>query len=189
MRRFSDDEIISFISALDRALPGPFEVEIIGSAAAILLYHIRTVTEDIDTITFVDDIEGVIAEVGEAIGLPVPMGVAGVWDGPYSYRSRRLPVELPGLKNLRIYVPERHDWALMKIIRLKQKDREHILKVRDAVGFDPDAFLERFLGDMTHVIGRKEDLVYNFLAMMEDLFGHEVMVRMGRAIKEHEHWQ
>jgi len=189
MRRFSSEEIVSFIRALDRALPRPFEVEIIGSTAGILLYQLSTATEDIDTITFVDEIEGLIEEAREATGLPVPMGVAGVWDGPYSYRSRRLPVELPGVHNLQIYVPEKHDWALMKIVRLKDKDREHILKVRDTVGFDPEVFLERFLGEMTHIIGRKEDLVYNFIVMMGRLFGQETATRMGRAIKEHEHWQ
>jgi hypothetical protein len=189
MRLFPSDDIIAFLKALDCQLDGPFEVEIIGGAAGILYYDLKTHTEDIDTTTSVGDIEGAIEETRKKSGLPVPMGVAGVWDGPYEYRSRRLQVHISGTKNLWIYVPEKHDWALMKIMRLKDKDRDHILKVARTAGFDSAVFLPRFLEEMTHVIGRKQDVVFNFIVMMGELFSKKEAERMASEIKAHKYWR
>lgn len=189
MKRFSSDEIVSFLKALDQTVAGPFEVEIIGGAAGILLYNLDAITEDIDTITSVSAIADAIQEARSITGLSVPIGPAGVWDGPYEYRSRRLPVNLPGSSNLMIYVPEKHDWALMKIVRLKDKDRQHILGVMKTEGFDAEVFLKRFLEEMTHVIGHKPNLIYNFIVMMGELFGEQEALRMASAIKSHKYWQ
>jgi hypothetical protein len=41
---------------------------------------------------------------------------------------------------------------------------------------------------MTHVVGRKEDLILNFLAMMESLFGKAEADRMEAAIRQNPRW-
>lgn len=76
MKRFSSDEIVSFLKALDQTVAGPFEVEIIGGAAGILLYNLDTATEDIDTITSVSAIADAIQETRSITGLSVPIGPA-----------------------------------------------------------------------------------------------------------------
>lgn len=189
MRRFTSKEIEAFLKEVDRHVDGPFEVEVIGGAAGMLSFNLERDTEDIDTITSVTRIKNAIEAGRFETGLNIPMDVAGVWDGPYEYRSRRIRVRLPGVKNLIIYVPEKHDWALMKIMRLKDKDRRHIKEVFGKVGFDPDVFLDRFLSEMTHVIGRKRDILVNFVLMMSLLYGEQEAVRMQMAVENDKRWK
>ena len=41
---------------------------------------------------------------------------------------------------------------------------------------------------MTHVTGRREDLIASFLTMMEALFGPAEAGRMEKAIRKHKKW-
>jgi len=189
MRRFFSEEIRLFLAAVDHYLSDPFEIEVIGGAAAALMIEFESDTEDIDTTTSVSEIAYALEAAREATGLAIPVGIAGVWDAPYEYRKRRKRVRLPGIERLHIYVPEKHDWALMKIVRAKEKDLQHIREVARRVGFKPQIFLHRFVGEMFHVIGSKRELVHNFLAVMDDLYGEEETERMREVIAKDRRWK
>ncbi|MBI4565709.1 MAG: hypothetical protein HY716_13530 [Planctomycetes bacterium] len=91
-------------------------------------------------------------------------------------------MRVSGLKKLQLVVPERHDWALMKITRLIEKDIEDIKEVAASAGFDKAVFLARFIEEMTHIEPR-DRLVRQFLAMMEELYGEAEADRMEGAIR------
>lgn len=189
MRRFVSEDIRLYLVAVDRHLSEPFEIEVIGGAAAALMLDFESDTEDIDTTTSVARIEETLEAARQETGLDIPVGVAGVWDAPYEYRKRRKRIRLPGIDRLRIYVPEKHDWALMKIVRAKDKDLQHIKEVNAKVGFKSGVFLNRFVSEMTHVIGSKKNLLWNFLAVMAELYGDEEAERMRAYILSDRRWK
>jgi len=118
----------------------------------------------------------------------VPLFTAGrldtvsVFDAPYEYENRLEPLAIRGLKKLKLFVPERHDWAFMKITRLLEKDIKHIQEAAKTVGFSKELFLERFLSEMTHIEPQRR-LILDFLAMMEVLYGKAEANHMEGVIK------
>lgn len=189
MRRFAPREIRAFLRAVDRHATEPFRLVVIGGAAAALSFRARSGTADIDTANNSTGLRKACERACRETGWEVPLGPAGVFDGPYEYESRLRRVALRGVRNLEIFVPERHDWALMKIVRLIEKDVEDIKEVAGRVGFKKEVLLRRFLEEMTRVIGRREDLVLNFLAMMEELYGKVEADRMEKSIRSHRRWK
>lgn len=189
MKTFAGKELAAFLVALDDHLGNPFRLEMIGAAAAILAFRINRGTLDIDSTNDVSKIEGACEAARNATGLKIPVQTVGIYDAPYEYESRMVRISTPKLRKLQVLVPEKHDWALMKIVRLNQKDIDDIEEVGGRVGFNKGIFLTRFLREMTHVHGRREDLIVNFLAMMEKLFGAEEADRMEEKIKTHKNWK
>lgn len=189
MEEFDQKNIEDFLRSVDRHISRPIGVIIIGGAAAIISFKTRMRTGDIDFVSNIAMIADAIQSAREETGLQIPAGTVGVWDGPYEYESRLEYVNVPELKNLKVFTPEKHDWALMKIVRLLGKDVDDIKEVSEASPFDKDVFLDRFVNEMTHVIGRREDLIYNFLSMMSELFGEDEASRMERVIKSHKEWK
>ena len=170
MKQFPGSEIVRFLQAVDRHLDKPFRLEVIDAA------------------NNVSGLQKACRAAREETGLPIPLTSAGIYDGPYFYERRMKRVPIRGLRNLQVFVPEKHDWALMKIVRLIEKDIEDIREVDEKAGFRSSTFLKRFLEEMTHVTGRREDLVFSFLTMMEELFGPAVAARMEKAIRTHKKW-
>jgi len=183
MRPFGNREFRTFLKAVDRQLSRPFRLDIIGEAAAVLSFRAESGTTDIDVENDVGPLKGVFEAAREKTGLDIPVGTVGIHDAPWSYEDRVRRVRIPGLRKLQVFVPEKHDWALMKIVRLLGKDIEDIREVSDKIGFNRNVFLKRFLEEMTHVIGRRADLVYNFVTMMSELYGDGEADRMEAAIR------
>jgi hypothetical protein len=189
MKAFAGKELIRFLTAIDEHLESPFRLELIGAAAAILAFKINRGTFDIDSTNDVRKIEKACQAARVTTGLDIPVQTVGIYDGPYEYESRLTRMSAPRLKKLQIFVPEKHDWALMKVMRFNQKDIDDIQAVGDRVGFKKDTFIGRFLGEMTHVHGNKTDLIANFLTMMERLFGEVEADSAQEAIRRHKHWK
>lgn len=189
MRLFTKNEFVRFFRAVDRGLPEPFRLDIIGEAVAILMFHAKSGTSDVDATTNVAPLEELFVAARAETGLDVDVGTTSVYDTPYNYESRVKRVHIPGLKKLQIFAPEKHDWALIKMTRLLEKDLEDIEEVYREVGFNKNIFMKRFLLEMTHVTGRREDLIYNFLTMMEELFGTSTAERAEKAIATHKLWR
>jgi len=120
--------------------------------------------------------------------LQIPLGFASVFDAPYNYESRLTRLVLPGLRKLKVLVPEKHDWALMKVVRFEDKDLEHIKAASRSVGLDLKTFEKRFLTEMTHIEPRSR-LVIHFLAMIEEIYGEGEAARLQQAIKDHKCWK
>ena len=170
MRKFRRDELTRFLESVDAHLSKPKHVILIGGAAASLAYGIPRVTTDIDTINDITDLEEALRLARSDTGLDVPFQSVGIYDAPYHYEDRLTPVDL-GLKKLRITVPEKHDLALMKIVRGQENDLEAIQQIADKVGLDMVTLVDRFKNEMTHVIGGQEHLRANFLSVIEMLYG------------------
>ena len=83
MKPFGPDEIKRFLLAVDRHMSGPFEMEIIGGAAASLRFGLRSGTLDIDTVTSVADLEEAIRKAREETKLQIPLTMASVSELPY----------------------------------------------------------------------------------------------------------
>jgi hypothetical protein len=188
MRRFTRDEIQAFLKALDPHAPKSSRLVIIGGAAASLSFGAPGGTIDIDTANNVDPLQRASEAARKKTGLPIPLGFATVFDAPYEYESRLTRVPLRGLRNLTVLVPEKHDWALMKIVRFEDKDLEHLKAASKSVGLHLRVLEQRFLTEMTHILPRPR-LVIHFLAMIEELFGDDEASRLQQAIKGHKFWQ
>ncbi len=187
-RVFRRKEFVAFLRAVDRRLHKPVRLDLIGQGVAVLSFGAKSGTADLDVTGDLTPIAAILDQARAETGLPIPVSTVGVFDAPHLYEDRVRAARIPGLKRLQVVVPEKHDWALIKIVRLLDKDIEDIAEVAEKDGFDRDVFLERFLNEMTDVIGRKADLVLNFLAMMEHLFGEKESERMKRVIREDPRW-
>src|SRR6266545_4994660 len=87
MRRFTPDEIRTFLRAVDGHLPADVTITIIGGSAAALTYSVTTGTVDVDT--FESDLSAFEAELREArseTGLPVVIQRAAIADMPGTTR-------------------------------------------------------------------------------------------------------
>jgi hypothetical protein len=188
MKRFARNEIATFLGAVDRHAPKNSKVVIIGGAAATLSFGVTGGTIDIDTANRVTALQKAGEAAREATGLRIPMERATVFDAPRDYERRLKRLPLKGLRRLAVFVPEKHDWALMKIVRFEDKDLAHLKAASSAVGFELRIFEERFLSEMTHVLPR-ERLVTRFLAMIEELYGEPEASRLEAAIKKRRFWR
>ena len=183
MNEFGRAEIVKFLQAVDRHAKRPFRMVIIGGAAASLHYGAAGGTLDIDTANNVAGLEHACDAARKETGLDIPVSSVPIAESPWEYEDRLQRVSIRGLKKLDVLVPEKHDWALMKITRLLEKDIEDIQEVSRTVGLDRKVFLDRFLKEMTHLEPRTR-LVQQFLTMMEELFGESEANRMEAAIKK-----
>lgn len=171
MRRFVGSEIKTFLKAVDANLAAPFRVVVIGGAAASLAFQSDRGTRDIDTINDSSPIRKAIEAAARATGLQIPVSPAGVWDGPYEYEDRLRRVRIRGLKRLQVFVPEVHDWVLMKSMRADERDLQAVKDVASRKKLDRRLLCDRFTTEMTHVMGAPKRIEGNFLAMIEYVFG------------------
>ena len=161
----------------------------IGGAAALLSFRIESATLDIDSTHDVRTITPAIEAAARETGLDIPLQTVSIHDAPYHYEARLRRLAYPKLKKLQVFIPEKHDWALMKVVRLIQKDIEDIKEVAESTGFHRSVFLRRFTDEMTHVAGRREDLVFNFVTMMEQLYGKDAADRIEKEIRTRKKWK
>jgi hypothetical protein len=188
MRRFTREEIHAYLKALDSRVRAGCSLIVIGGAAASLSFGAPGGTVDIDTANPVGDLSAACESAAEECGLSIPLARASVYDGPRHFKSRLQRFAGFNLSKLTVLVPEKHDWALMKVVRYEDKDAEHIKAAAAAVGFDLETFKERFLSEMVDVEPR-DRVIIRFLAMIEDLFGAAAADRLQTSIKAHKDWQ
>ncbi len=118
MDRYALPEIVEFLRALDGELGEPVRVTIIGGAAIGLLYDPAHATTDIDFVPVGS--APFWAATERAAGMmsrAVPVSSVALFVAPYQYEDRLVRLDLPGLVNLQVEVPEAHDLALMKVAR------------------------------------------------------------------------
>lgn len=193
MKTFHVQEILTFLQAVDRHLATLTEVRIIGGAAAALGFGAQQGTMDIDhrgvsspgidSTTASTEFARACAHARAETRLDIPVNHVGVHEAPWASESRYQPASLAGVTKLKVLIPEKHDWALMKISRLDQKDIDHIKEATARVGFDRELFLRRFVTEMSHVEPRKP-LIQRFVAMMEELYGESESDRMKAAVDD-----
>jgi hypothetical protein len=80
---------------------------------------------------------------------------------------------------LRLFVLDRHDLALSKIVRWTEADEAHVTAL---AGLELETLLSRFKSEMSHVIGDPQRLRDNFLDMIEAVFGELKRVGVERQL-------
>ena len=174
MRYYVRAEIERFLRAVDLALKRPATIVVIGGGAAALKYRIDDPTTDIDTFNALGaDLRRAIAAARKATGLAMPFEQSGVADGPYNFEDRLLRA-MPRLDRLNVFVPERHDLALMKTLRGDQADFAKLQAIHARKPFDLSVLLRRYEAEMGHVVIDPRRLRGNFLALVESLFPEAV---------------
>lgn len=180
---FGAGEIRTFLQAMDRHLTWRIRVEIIGGSAAALAHGATSTTEDIDTFTTSNaELERAAAAAAVETGLAIPVSHSAVADVPYEYASR-LERQLPELVHLEVWVLEKHDLVLSKIIRGYENDRQHISEIHDRAGLSFEVLVARFRDEMGHVMGDPERIRNNFLDMVEDEFGELKRIAAEKALR------
>lgn len=183
MRTFGRDELTRFMKSLDKHLSGPRRVILIGGAAASLAYGITRVTTDVDTINDIGELEEALRLASSETGLDVPFQSVAIYDAPYHFEDRLVSVDM-ALEKLQIVVPEKHDLVLMKVVRGQENDRDAIQQIADNVGLEETTLVDRFKSEMTHVIGRPEQLRGNFLSVIEMLYGEREADRVNSELPD-----
>jgi len=175
MTQFQPSEIQEFLEAADSYLKSSFDLVIIGGAAAALAYKASKTTTDIDTANqMLEELQHAFEAATKKTGLAIPVSMAGVFDPPYCYEDRLQQHDQINLKFLKVYVPEQHDLALMKIVRGYENDIQTICEIHENMPFCFETLIERFLTEMTQVIGNSNAIRMNFLLAISELFGEEL---------------
>jgi hypothetical protein len=170
-RKYTREELVRFVRSVDGFIHEPTKLLVIGGAAAALEYGATGSTKDIDTWTNVPRAVAKAAiNAREATGLDVPIEKAGVADGPCHYEDRIRPVAMT-LKKLQIFVPERHDLALMKVVRGDRHDEDMIADIHAHHPLKLETLLKRFEEEMGHVTKDERILRSQFRALVSRLFG------------------
>jgi hypothetical protein len=187
MRRYDRPAIERFFRAIDAALTSEHRIVVVGGAAVVLgCGEVPLMTRDID---YAFDTSGAGAlEVAaraarEVTGLPIPLDHASLANGPYGLEERLTRV-LPDLVHLAVWLPERHDLALMKVIRGAEADIAGLLAVHREIPFDYGVLVTRYEEEMGAVAADPGALHLNMLQLVEALFPDELMdaeVRLSRA--------
>ena len=170
-RKYTREELVRFVRHMDVVIQEPTELLVIGGAAAALSYGATGSTKDIDTWHNVPRaVVRAAADARKATGLDVPIEKAAVTDGPYHYEDRVRSIAMR-LKKLRILVPERHDLALMKVVRGDRHDEDMIAEIHARHPLKLETLLKRFEEEMGHVIKDERILRSQFRALISRLFG------------------
>jgi len=174
-RRHSQANIQQFLQALDKALKKDATLVVIGGSAALLRYHIAQATLDIDIYGEPDaQIQLAAQHARTTTGLNIPLDGAPVADLPINYEDRLEPVDDLGTKRLTIFVPEKYDLVLSKIVRATEHDLQTIEQIHKRYPLQPNELINRYVTEMKYAIGLPRDRDLNLLACIERLFGQAV---------------
>jgi hypothetical protein len=96
---------------------------------------------------------------------------AAIAELPHDFGDRLRPAMNDDLQYLQVFVPEPHDLALSKNVRGNENDLAQLAKLHELHPLDLDTLVDRFLKEMTHVIGNQRMHAYNLLDLVEQLWG------------------
>lgn len=168
-----------FLAVVDLNLDSEESIVIIGGAAAVLAHGATRATVDIDAATQISpELQRAFSKASESTGLNVPVSVAGVFDGPYHFEDRLCLHTEQRLERLSVFVPEKHDLALMKVVRGYEHDLQVIQEMHRRSPLDESIMVGRFIDEMKHVTKPGPELKLNFLALIERLFGTDAAERV-----------
>jgi Nucleotidyltransferase of unknown function (DUF6036) len=189
LRLFKPTELRIFLEALDAALTHPTRVLVIGGAAAALQYGVEVGTTDIDTWTWVDPtLAAAVHSAAQTTALAVPFQHSAVADGPIDFESR-VERALPDLRRLAVTVPEKHDLALMKVIRGRIRDIDVIAALHARSPLNPTVLVNRYLTEMGAVVAEPNTLRENVLLLVQRLFPAQMPEISERLRKHRWGWQ
>lgn len=183
MKRYTEDQIVEFLKAIDRHLKNPAELIIIGGTAASIAYGFKRPTQDIDTANEVS--AGLKTAINAAVretGHNIPVSKAAVYDGPYHHEDRWIEFEPAQFKKLTVKVPEPVDLILMKSLRLEEHDLAAIKAIVDSLSITADAIVSRYLEEMSSAIKATDDLDFNLMALIDHCYGELMAAKVKSTI-------
>lgn len=160
-------ELIAFLTEIDEMLDEPVPLEIVGGAAALLAYGAESPTGGIDTFA---DVDRRIAQVVPLTTQRIPFDLARRPRPPFNYEERRQRLSL-GLRSLVIWVPDRHDLLLMKMLRASEQDLSMVEEMHRARPFNLEQIVERYNHEIGHAISSDETSYQQLQRTIEQLFG------------------
>jgi hypothetical protein len=164
------EQLERFLRAVDAALKEPIGTVVIGGAAAILHYGVPRATRDIDTFTALsNELQDAFNVARRVTGIDIPVQQSGVADAPYEYESR-LERAYPQFERLMLWIPERHDFALIKVLRGDERDINDLADLHIRSPLNCDILVDRYDNEMDHVMGDPGRLLGNFLNLIARLF-------------------
>ena len=190
MRKYGRGEVERFLRAMDHALAAGETIVIIGGVAvALRCSRTERMTKDIDSWGRVSEELGRAAEKARAVtGLAIPLEQAAVADAPYGFEERLLR-GMPSLGRLRVMLPEKHDLALMKIVRGDETDVAGLAAAHREDPLDYEVLVSRYEEEMGSVIGDPSRLRLNMLRLIEELFPESIEDAKRRLTRAHAKWR
>lgn len=165
-------------SGLKSASSKHVRILLIGGGAIALGYGAAYGTVDIDTMEAEARFLQAWAAVSARTSKPLPaLHEVAVADAPINFEDRlqRIQVLRPGSQEkmacLQIDVPERHDLAMMKIVRGEERDSVGLSALHEAQPLDPARLIELYRTEMKHIVGNMKDFRLKFLHIFSVLFG------------------
>lgn len=181
LKKYGHSELLAFLRDVDRALSSEETMVIIGGASMAIAYQGQRITSDVDTYGAISaELERALAEVNRTRPERIPVSSAGIAQLPYEYESRLVRVLEDELANLMVFVLERHDLALSKVVRWHEGDEVHVLELHAHEPLDLDLLVGRFLSEMNHLMGDARRMRLNMIEMVALLFGELAAERVAR---------
>jgi hypothetical protein len=167
---FGREQILTFLTEIDDMLHEPVVVEIVGGAAALLAHGARSETKDINSLAPFDER---LVRLAPRTSLKIPLEQAPVPYAPVTYEERRYKPDLR-LRNLVLWVPERHDILMMKALRAAKHDLQVIQEMHETTPFDLETIVERYNFSMRlaiQALGGHQIFDQRIRLVLEKLFG------------------
>ncbi|MBK9069398.1 MAG: hypothetical protein IPL79_00080 [Myxococcales bacterium] len=181
--RFGYDELQRFLRQLDAALTAEAKVVLIGGASAALAYHVTAVTRDVDAYgTLPAAVRRAIDRVNAAREVPIPVSSTPIAEVPYNYEARLVQILPSELIRLRVYVLERHDLVLSKVVRWDEGDERHVQEMHAISPLSYDVLTKRFALEMKQAMGNPVTIRAHLLELVRELFGELAEVRASKRI-------
>lgn len=177
-RKYKRAQVEDFLREIDGHLTKACDVVLIGGAVLSLVYKGSHATADVDYYSAADEFQVAYAAAQKSSAAPIPVQKAAIVQPPFDFEDRLLEFDLPRLLKLRILVPERHDFVVMKFARGEAHDLDAIEDVHRAEPLNLETLIERYHGAKTQVIGSLTDHRLKFLATVDRLFGPDAATRV-----------
>ena len=169
-KTFGRAQILAFLTEIDGMLHEPVVMEVVGGAAALLAHGARSETKDINSLAPFDER---IVRLAPRTTLNIPLEQAPVPYAPVTYEERRYKPDLR-LRNLVLWVPERHDILMMKALRAARHDLQVIQEMHKAEPFDLETIVERYNFSMRlaiQALGGHQIFDQRIRLVLQKLFG------------------
>lgn len=170
MNLYTKVELQAFLKAVDKELPEPIGVLMVGSGATQFGYGTTRGTRDLDIFQYPKKLAEPWERAQKKTRVPLPLDPAAIADAPWDMEDRVHKLDMP-FKKLIVFVPEVHDIVLMKMLAWRPHDREAIREIAAAHTLDPQILWERYTKEMTHITGRQEDNDWKFGELIELVAG------------------
>jgi Nucleotidyltransferase of unknown function (DUF6036) len=158
----------SFLSDIDATLEKDVELHCLGGFVITVLYDLARPTADVDVIAITprSEIESLMSLAGQGSPLhrkhKLYLQLVGVATVPDSYEERLIEIFPGTFKHLRLLALDPYDFALSKLERNTQRDRDDVRHLARMVPFDLTKLKERYQNELRPFLGNqdREDLTF-----------------------------